>query len=922
MSKNIFCKYDPYYMRVIGITVFMLNLGCVLAPPHLWAAVPVTKPNIIVFLVDDMGWGDSRAYNPESRISMPNLERLATEGIKFTNAHSTPKCAPTRYSLLTGNYHWRGRYSYGAWDYRGGSQILDDQWTIAQILRDHGYRTAFIGKAHLGGDFYKKNSEEFVPRYYPEDDIDFSRGLQHGPLSYGFDYSYLSLRGNFTSPYAYFENDQLDGDVNDLFIWLYGWYGDSWIFSDGIGLPDWNSAQVGPVLMEKAIAFIDGHLEENASNNSNNPFFMYYAATAAHGPYTPPEYFFGEPVKGVTKISWRTDMIYEIDVALGFLLRALEERSLSENTLIVFVSDNGNPDDSVDSELAAGHDASGGLRGYKGGIWENSHRIPFVMKWGDGTKAGSVISPGTASDQLVAVHDLASTLAALVESDLPYDQGRDSFNLLPIITGVQPEDEPVRDYLVEEARELNEQAVAPRFAILDNFWKLILDERDEVAELYNLSNDRAESTNLIGAPQQAERIERMRNMLLQLRDYSDHSSPMLLASGRSGPPLMGKPLYQRGREAGVYIWKNAFDGPYHMEVSGDGPLSVFEIKLLASHPLLDVVPRQLEVDDNLSWSENQLAFTSRVAAWIDGVDFVLPVGAQALLTIHEESQSDHHGVYVGSSVQALVPTDWIVDVDTLPVLPTFHGGKDLGLFVGRDASDSEVRARWNGDGENHRAEVDLFFSGNPDGVTPIGFEPNDTIVTTTNMVSIDSIVSVWWDGVDIRLQPGMKLGLAYNQDGFVQPHWVNPATHDLGLPNAYRLPRAEPYGKPDYDPGAEAGLYLWQDKATGVWHLRGAAGGGGGRYTGEIVSDQPFTAVSAISLESNDVLDTTDPTRIVFDLGMWSQWEDGIDFQAAPGAQLTLNLTSGNPFGVPGKAVRIGEMKWPVDNLPLELGGW
>ena len=125
-----------------------------------------------------------------------------------------------------------------------------------------------------------------------------------------------------------------------------------------------------------------------------------------------------------------------------------------------------------------------------------------------------------------------------------------------------------------------------------------------------------------------------------------------------------------------------------------------------------------------------------------------------------------------------------------------------------------------------------------------------------------------------------------------------------------------------YDPGTEAGLYLWQDKATGTWHLRGAAGGGDGRYTGEIVSDQPFTGVSAVSIEANDVLDTTDPMRIVFDLRMWNQWEDGIDFQTAPGAQLTLNLTAGKPFANPAQAVRVGNLKWPVENLPLDISGW
>ena len=293
-----------------------------------------------------------------------------------------------------------------------------------------------------------------------------------------------------------------------------------------------------------------------------------------------------------------------------------------------------------------------------------------------------------------------------------------------------------------------------------------------------------------------------------------------------------------------------------------------------------------------------------------------------MMAIEQDGRPNPRQLHIGATGQPQTSSGWIVEADTLPAPPAFQGGQDLGLFVGRDPASGEVRARWNGDGPNHRAEIELLFSQGANEVTPVGVEANDVFAVTGNAVSIDSYVGVWWDGANIDLQPGTRMGLAYTQDGLVQPHRVNPATRNLGLPNAYWLPRAEPYGKPVYDPGAEAGLYLWQDKATGVWHLRGAAGGGGGRYSGEIVSDQPFSSVSAFSLEANDVLETTDPARIVFDLRMWNQWEDGIEFQAAPGAQLSLNLTTGNPFSTPSKALRIGESKWPVDNLPVNISGW
>ncbi|MGB5261162.1 MAG: ASPIC/UnbV domain-containing protein, partial [Gammaproteobacteria bacterium] len=390
----------------------------------------------------------------------------------------------------------------------------------------------------------------------------------------------------------------------------------------------------------------------------------------------------------------------------------------------------------------------------------------------------------------------------------------------------------------------------------------------------------------------------------------------------SFPALQGKPGYQPGQDAGLYLWKDTFDGPYHIDTNGDGAQSVFSVELITDQPIVAVTSRSLELNDSLAWSGSHLTLDSRVSTWIDGVDVQLPPGTKAVMAVEQDGRPNPRQLHIGASGQPLTPSGWIVEADTLPAPPPFQGGQDLGLFIGRDAASGELRARWNGDGPKHRAELELLFSQAPNVVTPVGFEANDVFTATANAVSIDSYVGTWWDGANIDVLPGTRLGLAYTQDGLVQPHRVNPATRNLGLPNAYSLPRAEPYGKPVYDPGTEAGLYLWQDQATGTWHLRGAAGGGGGRYTGEIVSDQAFTGVSAVSIEANDVLDTTDPMRIVFDLGMWNQWEDGLDFQAAPGAQLTLNLTAGSPFANPAQAVRVGNLKWPVDNLPLELGGW
>jgi arylsulfatase A-like enzyme len=493
------------------VTVVLIAASICFIAPAAESQVPAVKPNIIFFISDDMGWGDSPVYNPESKILMPNLDKLAAEGMWFTDAHTpAASCAPTRYSAITGNYHWRGLKQSGQWEYRGGSQILSDQWTIANILQNNGYNTAIFGKLHLGGDFYKKDSDEFIGDQESEDVVDFARGLQNGPLSYGFNYSYLCLRGIQDPPYAFFENDQLVGNPDDLFMWESGWYGDSKIPKAGIGMPYWNSSEVGPILTQKAIEFIDRHHEKNLDTGTNTPFFLYYASQSAHAPFTPPDSFHGEPVRGITGMTPHTDMIYEIDLALGKLMEAVQERGLIDNTLIIFTSDNGGIPDEID----LGHDSVGGLRGRKREIWEGGHRVPFVAKWGDGTPEGSFVSPGTISNQLIGVHDLTVTLAALVGENLPVNQARDSFNFLPVLLGQQNDgNTSVRDHLLMKAAQ-----PARSLASRDGQWKLILDENNDVSGLYDLADDLYETNNLMDDPSQAERIQIMSERLLQLRN--------------------------------------------------------------------------------------------------------------------------------------------------------------------------------------------------------------------------------------------------------------------------------------------------------------------------------------------------------------------------------------------------------------------
>ena len=469
------------------------------------------KPNILIFLIDDMGYGDCRAYNPESMASMPNLETLATEGMLFTDAHSpSAVCAPTRYSVLTGNYPWRGRNPNGTWGFNNPSQILPGQETLGHLLRRAGYRNAFFGKMHLGGEVFDKETGESLKGWKIDyRRIDFSRPLAQGPLEQGFDYSFLLPNGIQGQPYAFFENDLLAGDPDDLVEWKRGAYGRSVIQAPGFGLRDWDSSQAGPKLTEKALAFLDRHADENRQSGTRNPFFMHYCSQSCHTPHTPPDELLGTPVKGQSGVDAHLDLLYEADVTLGKMIEKLRDLGELDRTLILFMSDNGGLIWSESSRQ--GHRACGPLRGAKAEIWEGGHRIPLIARWGNGTPDGSVIQPGSRSDALIGLQDLYATLAELTGQQLAADQGLDSQSFFGVLTGQKnPE---TRTTLLVQANDEDKPGQQNMKMVREGDWKLIVNDQLAPVELYHLKQDLSEKENWIDHPEQAERIRRMRAAL-------------------------------------------------------------------------------------------------------------------------------------------------------------------------------------------------------------------------------------------------------------------------------------------------------------------------------------------------------------------------------------------------------------------------
>lgn len=516
-------------------------LGASAAPP---------RPNIVFVMADDVGWGDFQCYNAKGKIPSPAIDRLARDGMRFTDAHTAAAlCAPTRYTVATGNYTWRGRMPGGTWGWNQPPQFLDGQKTVGHLLQEAGYRTGLFGKLHFGGVFEAGADGK----------TDFTKPMKAGPIQWGFDTSCVLLGGHQAPPFMFFENNRVLGDPAKVTQLPAGPLNGGVVPVPGPGLPDWDSRAVGQTLVDKVIAFID--------SAKGTPFYVHLSTDGAHGPYTPPDAIGGTPVKGVTKMSAHTDMVHEVDVVVGRLVEALEKRGLLESTLIVVTSDNGGiPSDRKEH----GHDAVGGLRGSKSYIWEGGHRVPFVAYWKGHTPAGAV------SKQLIGTLDIVPTFVELAGGKSAADQMLDGVSLVPVLLGKQPEDKPVRQTLLIQSspgrdvftendpdgakpeglkkgggkakgggkRGAGEAEAAKNrawtqaakkggtsgsdgmaHALREGPWKLVLDiANDKPAALYNLDEDLAEQKNLLAEAAQADRIVRMEKLYREIR-ASKRSTP-------------------------------------------------------------------------------------------------------------------------------------------------------------------------------------------------------------------------------------------------------------------------------------------------------------------------------------------------------------------------------------------------------------
>ncbi len=468
------------FLKAVGLSATALALpGCKdIGSKKSGTLFGKKRPNIVFIMADDMGYGDVGCYNPESKIPTPNMDRLAKEGMRFTDAHSpSAVCTPTRYGILTGRYCWRSRLKKGVLLGYVPPLIETSRMTVASLLKQHEYKTAYIGKWHLGLIWETKDGSD--PDLKNQQNIDFSKPIGGGPTELGFDY-FFGTSGCSTSdpPYCFIENNRTVGIPNVMSTEeLHKHPG----FVPGLMTPDWSEEDVDPILTQKAIDFIDNHQK----NTSNEPFFLYLSFSSPHIPFLTPDF-----IKGRSKEGPRGDLVALVDWCVGQVLDSLDRLGLKDNTLVVVTSDNG------PRKGAKGHKSAGDYRGRKGQIWEGGHRVPFIARW------PGKIKPDSTCDEVICLTDMLATFAAITGTELPNNAGEDSYNILPALKSKQ------RSQSIRQATVFHSSAGV--FAIRQGKWKLILgikgsgsgrlknrgDSLSSTGQLYNMQDDSFEQNDL------------------------------------------------------------------------------------------------------------------------------------------------------------------------------------------------------------------------------------------------------------------------------------------------------------------------------------------------------------------------------------------------------------------------------------------
>jgi arylsulfatase A len=493
------------------------------AKPH---SDEAARFNIVILYADDLGYGDLGCYNPKSKVPTPHLDKLAAQGMRFTDGHSSSGiCTPSRYALLTGRHHWRK--FHGIVNALGASVFDADRLTLPEMLKEEGYTTACIGKWHLGWDWDAIKIPGAEPStiqdgkrkktVWGHDAFDWSKSIPDGPLAHGFDHYFGDTVINFP-PYAWINDDKLVVPPDTTLTITQETKEGSWEARPGPARSDWDFYQNLPTLTEKAVAWLESR------KGDEQPFFLYFPLPSPHAPIVPTDEFDRKSQAGPYG-----DYVTQSDWSCGQLLEALEKSGHADNTIVIFTADNGPEKYAYERTQKFDHWSSTPLRGLKRDIYEGGHRVPFIIKW------PGVLEPGSSSDALVSQIDLMATLAAVLEVDLPDTAAEDSHNLLPLLQGEATG--PIRTTHIHNTK-------TDHYAIRHGDWLLVdakngyvsgrfpewearfgyTDDDDVAGQLFNLKTDLAQKQNLID--QHPEKAEELRALLQEIRTQG-HSAPRL-----------------------------------------------------------------------------------------------------------------------------------------------------------------------------------------------------------------------------------------------------------------------------------------------------------------------------------------------------------------------------------------------------------
>jgi len=387
------------------------------------------QPNVLILYADDLGFGDLGCYNKKSRIPTPNLDRLASESVRFTDGHSSSGiCTPSRFAMLTGRHHWRD--FHGIVNAFGGSVFKPERLTLPEMLKEKGYKTAAIGKWHLGWNWDAIRNKEVRAITVQEgrrkkqqlgpEAFDWTKSIPNGPLDHGFDYYFGDTVINFP-PYCWIENDKVV-KAPDTHMQTGKWKKikeGGWECRPGPMVTGWDPYENIPTTTKKGVDYI------KEAAKAEEPFFLYFAYPAPHAPIIPNDEFDGK-----SKAGPYGDFVYETDHSIGQLLQALKDSGQAENTIVIFSADNGPEHYAYTRDAKFDHWSAHPFRGLKRDAYEGGHHVPFMVKYPGVTMAGTV------NDALVSQIDIMATLASVVGYDLPdKNAAEDSHDLLPLLKG-------------------------------------------------------------------------------------------------------------------------------------------------------------------------------------------------------------------------------------------------------------------------------------------------------------------------------------------------------------------------------------------------------------------------------------------------------------------------------------------------------